>query len=305
MKNMKHVLLAAALGMGSVLWAENEFRIQPTAGWKKDGDVCTLDYGTAQKGPVYLFMDVKPDTFYRISWQVRRANPEVPAIALWVETSRKHIAQFEGENRVHYWNSGKETKLKLRFDLDRGAAGQIKLGNIRVEEVDSKELLNNLVPNGDFEKGGIGDFWQATNGSVPESASLVKSPDFFSGSRSLCLKPSPKGERYPIRSAYMPAIPGKKAVLTFWAKSHGEAALGCTIDCSSPTNIHTGKHPHKSTSFKLTPDWNEYRLEYEVPDDLSTYPALTDRMARIWFSNSGKDTIYIDNVEFRQAAEDK
>lgn len=301
--NMKQFLFGMALAASAALFAEDGLQIRTTGGWAKEPDGFSLDYGTAKKGAVYLTRNVTPHTIYRIAWRAERATPETPAPMLFVETSRKHYVQFDGANRVHYWNSGDETTLKLRFDIDHGKPGKIHLRDIRVTEVAPAELNRNLIENGDWEQGELGDFWQSRDaGIIPGSAVLANSPDFFSGSRSLCLKPSAQKPDYTIRSAYMPVIPGDTFVLTFWGKSDVDTTLGGSIDCASPANIHKGKHPHKIATFKLTPDWNEYRLEYTVPRDLAAYPALADGVARIWFSRGAKGTIYLDNLEFRRTA---
>ncbi len=296
---MKHFTFVMVLITFSALFAEEKFQIRTSGGWLKTDNGITLDYGSAKKGAVYLTQNVTPNTIYKIAWKVERSHSDVPIPVLFVENTRKHVVQFDGANRVHYWNSGNETTLKLRFDISGGKPGKLRLSDICVKKIEPDELKQNMILNGDWEQGGVADFWQSRDaGVIPGCAELVNSSDFFSGSRSLCLKPSAQKPGYSIRSAYMPIIPGKTFVLTFWAKSDIDTTLTCSLDCSSPTNIHEGKHPHKISNFKLTPDWNEYRLEYSVPSDLSVYPALKDGVARIWFSHTGKGSIYLDNLEF-------
>lgn len=296
---MKYFVFFIALMAACALFSDDKLQIRTSGGWINKDHMFSLDYGSAKKGAVYLSRNVTPHTIYKIAWRVARSHPDVPAPVLFVENTRKHAVQFDGGNRVHYWNSGSETTLKLRFDISGGKPGKICLSDISIQKIEPDELKQNMIQNGDWEQGSVADFWQSRDtGIIPGRVELVNSPDFFSGSRSLCLKPAAQESGYSIRSAYMPIIPGETFVLTFWGKSNIDTTLTGSLDCSSPTNIPDGKHPHKIANFKLTPDWNEYRLEYTVPSDLSVYPALQDGVARIWFSCSGKGTIYLDNLEF-------
>lgn len=301
MKYLQHLFFGLILVGPSILCAGNEPAIRTTGGWVKEADGFSLDYGSAKNGAVYLTKSVTPHTIYRISWEVERSTPQTPTLTLFVETSPKHYVQFEGKHRCHYWNAGDETILKLRFDLSSGKPGKIRLSNIQVAEVAPEELNRNLIEYGDWEQGELTDFWQSRDADIiPAYASLESSTDFFSGNRSLCLKPSTQKPDYSIRSAFMPVVPGETFVLTFWARSDCDTSLQVAIDCASPTNIYEGKHPYKFATVNLTPDWNEYRLEYILPRDLVVYPALKDGVARIWFTRQAKGTIYLDNLDFHR-----
>lgn len=304
MKNVRCFFCSLICAGFFIFCLGNEVTIRSTGGWIRDSDGFSLDYGNAPGGAVYLTQHVEPHTIYRISWEVERTSSQTPAPVLFVETARKHYVQFDGKHRVHYWNSGNETNLKLRFDIHGGRPGRVRISKLLITKVAEKELSRNLIENGDMEQGDVTDFWQSQYpGIIPDFASTATSTDFFCGNRCLRLKFSAAKPQYSIRSAFMPVIPGEKFVLTFWSKGNCDTTLGVSIDCASPTNIYRGKHPYKFSTVKLTTEWNEYRIEYLIPDDLATYPSLADGVARIYLLHQGKGTIELDHFEFHRISE--
>ncbi len=273
----------------------------PNNGWKAADGGWTIDYPGQGYPRLSCRTPVKPETFYRINWRKTAAGGETPISLMRLNSARPQEIHCGGGRGTYYWYSGSETELKFDFYFNPGPSGTVRISGVEVTEVASEALTENLLPNGDWENGAPADFWTPGWGVREWYASLVSSPGFLSGEKSLLLAPAPEGRRYAIISGYMPAVPGMTVELRFWAKADREATLVANIDCQSPSK-QEGKHLYKLQSFKLDTDWREYVLRFELPTDLAVYPALADRAARIHFGREtgSEGNIWLDNVEFRQ-----
>ncbi len=280
----------------------------PANGWQeKSAGAWTIDYKGEGYPGLNGKMTVRPESFYRLSWQsCFSAGAEQQMLRLlWNGTRQRHSAirvTDRMEKRVQYYYSEAETELKFRFYLNPGAPATLEVGNIKLDAL--TDLTGNLLPGGDFEKeGDLTAFWTPGWGPKEMYASVVPVSDFLSGQKSLKLPPAPGGGRYAVISDYMPAVPGKNVELRFWAKSDREQILTANIDCQPPGK-QEGKLLYQSKQFKLENDWREYSVQYRLPDDLALYPSLQWRLARIHLGHEGGEgNIWIDNVEFHQLPE--
>ena len=163
--------------------------------------------------------------------------------------------------------------------------------------VSAVELDTNLLANGDFEKGNqfINYKTWRMNG-----LSVVPSPDFFSGEKSLkIVKDANTWIAVQTRNP-LPIIPGKTIVLKFWMKSaKGNTPASVTIDFFQPKQ---NNHLYKTFNFQLEPEWKEYSFEYAVPSDVEAHTRLkagTCRL-RLGLKNSPDAAeAYLDEVEFK------
>lgn len=159
------------------------------------------------------------------------------------------------------------------------------------------ELNTNLLANGDFESGN--EFVNYKTGRA-NGLSVVPSPDFFSGEKSLkIVKEADKWIAIQARKP-LPVIPGKTIVLKFWMKSaKGNTPASVTIDFFQPKQ---NNHLYKTFNFQLEPEWKEFTFEYAVPADTDAYTGLkagTCRL-RLGLKNSPDAAeAYLDEVEFR------
>ena len=183
---------------------------------------------------------------------------------------------------------------KIFFNINPGPAGDIAVRNLKLDEV--ANLGDNLLPNGDFENG---------NGFRPYLAkfekcmSIVPSPSFFSGTKSLKLTKS-ANEGAEVRSiAWLPAVPGKTIVVKFWAKSENGTIPGYMyLDFGRGGHK---KHLYKPYNFNIEPEWKEIVLEYAVPTDTDTWTALKDGLCRLHIGLSKTaeaGAAFIDGVEY-------
>lgn len=159
------------------------------------------------------------------------------------------------------------------------------------------ELNTNLLANGDFESGN--EFVNYKTGRT-DGLSVVPSPDFFSGEKSLKIaKEADKWIAVQARKP-LPIIPGKTIVLKFWMKSAGgNAPASATIDFYQPKQ---NNHLYKTFNFQIEPEWKEYSFEYAVPSDVEAHTGLkagTCRL-RLGLKNSPDAAeAYLDGVEFK------
>lgn len=276
----------------------------PGNAWSAEAGGWMIDYAGTGWAMLPGRIAVSPDAFYRISWRkdaLSGPNSAVPIMEL--NTLRPQRVDCTENRGTHCWYSGTESELKFRFYFNPGKTGKVRISEVKVEEIPPESLTENLLPNGDWENGNLSDFWQPGWGIREWYASIVPSPDFLNGEKSLHLSSAPEKRRYAVISGYMPAVPGSTVELRFWAKADREASLVANIDCQSPAK-QTGTHLYKLQAFRLDTDWREYVLRFKLPTDRTVYPALADCAARIHF---GRETgidgdIWIDNVEFRQVS---
>ena len=164
--------------------------------------------------------------------------------------------------------------------------------------VSAVELDTNLLADGDFEKGNqfINYKTWRMNG-----LSVVPSPDFFSGEKSLkIVKDANTWIAVQTRNP-LPIIPGKTIELKFWMKSAGGNVPGsATLDFAQPNQ---NRHLYKTFNFQIGPEWKEFTFEYAVPADTDAYTGLkagTCRL-RLGLKNSPDAAeAYLDEVEFRR-----
>ncbi len=163
--------------------------------------------------------------------------------------------------------------------------------------VSAVELNTNLLANGDFESGN--EFINYKTGRM-NGLSVVSSPDFFSGEKSLKIsKPANTWIAIQTRNP-LPVIPGKTIELKFWMKSaNGNVPASATLDFFQPNQ---NKHLYKTFNFQIEPEWKEFSFEYAVPADTEAYTGLKAGTCRLRFglkNSPDAAEAYLDGVEFK------
>ena len=127
---------------------------------------------------------------------------------------------------------------------------------------------------------------------------IVSDAGFLSGEKSLkIVKPADKGAG--VSSNPLPVLPGKTAVVKFWAKS-GNGTLNAYVifDCFQGEQ---NRHLYKEIIFKLEPEWKEYSFEFAVPADVNEYTGLKEGTCRLRLGlRTSSETAegFFDNVEY-------
>ena len=163
--------------------------------------------------------------------------------------------------------------------------------------VSAVELNTNLLANGNFES--ANEFINYKTGRM-NGLSVVPSPDFFSGEKSLKIVKEANAWIAIQARKPLPVIPGKTIELKFWMKSaNGNVPGSATVDFYQPNQ---NKHLYKTFNFQIEPEWKEFSFEYAVPGDTEAYTGLkagTCRL-RIGLKNSPDAAeAYLDEVEFK------
>lgn len=282
--------------------------LTPKGEWKAAGGEYTVSATSVKpSGRLEATFKAKPSTWYLLTWESRiEAGGAPPVMSLCLEDGRRRYlyreAGTEWTKQVGYWFSGAEgTPLSLIFFFEPGTTVRGGVRNLDIRELPAKALTENLFLDGDFEAGC--SEWQRNSGQPDFAARRIASPGFLSGRYSLELTLFPDREAA-IASGYQPVTPGKGAELRFWAKASEPAVLDAIINVWSPY-AHGGKHAYKRQGFRIDGEWRQYTLRYEIPNDLSDYPDLADRLAKIQFFGEKRDgvKILLDDIEFFGALE--
>ena len=141
--------------------------------------------------------------------------------------------------------------------------------------------------------------WKKNYSSPAYPATLVENRDFFNGTRCMKLTASPEA-LLSVISRDLPAMPGQKLKLSFWAKGEGIRVLDCCIEIWSPVK-HRGEHLYIRRKFNLADDWKPYELTLVVSEDTKRYPDVLDKTARIkfWLPKE-KGAVYLDDISVQR-----
>lgn len=299
---MKHLIIAAALAAVTAASAA-ELTVKPYKPWNTvaPGEY-SLDYDGSQSWPTVKLdvKDMKPETYYRLSVECRTAGKVAPQLCGHDSRDGKKISRYvtlkggkeEFAPLAIYFKTGDLKNFDLFINLNPGAAGKVELRNIKLEEV--ADFSGNLLAGGDFEKGcGFEPDFTADDG-----VRIVSDAGFLSGKKSLkIVKPADKGAG--VSSNPLPVLPGKTAVVKFWAKS-GNGTLNAYVifDCFQGEQ---NRHLYKEIIFKLEPEWKEYSFEFAVPADVNEYTGLKEGTCRLRLGlRTSSETAegFFDNVEY-------
>ena len=301
---MKHLLTLAAFAALAAAAVAMEITVRSNKPWKAAGNgeyTINFDGGKTWPSIDLKSQEIKPDKFYRLSFEAKASGA--------ANTQTGITGMRGGKRSTDYttWRAGADyapfnlyfctnalENPKIFFNINPGPAGDIAVRNLKLDEV--ANLGDNLLPNGDFENGN--DF-TPYSAKYEKTMSVVPSPSFFSGTKSLKLTKS-ANEGAEVRSiAWLPAVPGKTIVVKFWAKSENGTIPGYMyLDFGRGGHK---KHLYKPYNFNIEPEWKEIVLEYAVPTDTDTWTALKDGLCRLRIGltkTAEAGAAFIDGVEY-------
>lgn len=301
---MKHLLTLAAFAALAAAAVATEITVRPNKPWKAAGNgeyTINFDGGKTWPSIDLKSQEIKPDKFYRLSFDAKASGA--------ANTQTGITGMRGGKRSTDYttWRAGADyapfnlyfctnalENPKIFFNINPGPAGDVAVRNLKLDEV--ANLGDNLLPNGDFENGN--DF-RPYSAKYEKTMSVVPSPSFFSGTKSLKLTKSANEGAEVISLAWLPAVPGKTIVVKFWAKSENGTIPGYMyLDFGRGGHK---KHLYKPYNFNIEPEWKEIVLEYAVPTDTDTWTALKDGLCRlrVGLSKTAEaGAAFIDGVEY-------
>ena len=305
---MKKTLALFAAGMIPAMMFAADFTLQTTSLWKKTGaDSAVIDYDGRKTWPHLKLKTaevLKPSTLYRITFEAKSSAPEQILVgfeSVIQSKKQRFYTQFlptaDFKKYTAYFTSGETPKGTPNIYFNPTSAFQMEVKNIKLDEMTDDLLYGkNLLVCGDFEEGNI---FQPYRKEMTPHVKIVDSAKFISGEKSLMLDCS-EGKTIMIVSRYIPAIPGKKIEVNFYAKSEEPAKIQVTLNWW----MKDSKHLYRTFQFKTEKDWKEYSLNYKVPQEVEKYPALLrNLMTNIRISvqpltKNDSAKVYFDDISY-------
>ena len=291
----------------SLMLPAAEITVKPFKPWKTGAEKeYIIDFNGSKTYPQLRLIPtgIKAGNFYRLSFDLKDSSENTPVLFWGEETvnGKKHTlrltlaADREYSSRTIYFKA-LSTDLKLRFYLNPGPSARIGIRNPVLTELPEAKLENvNLIPCGDFENGN--DFIVVPPSSR-KNLSLVPSPSFFCGEKSLKVVRD-TNTKTSVQLTNLPAIPGKKLEVKFYAKSEGKE-VPATVTFDFWKNGHKN-HLYKSVRVTIEPEWKEFTCVFDVPADTAKYTALTEGTFSLRFllpQSPEAAAVYLDNVELQ------
>lgn len=305
-------ILIASLALCVLAPGATGLELKARAPWKTaaEGEF-TVDYmGKGWPGLVGHAPETRDNVFYKLSWE-GKSEDGIPHTFVLVdykgEKSKNLYIHWSptgtDQKYVHYFSGRSGVAPEILFSMNPGPGGKVSVKHVKLEEIAPSALAENLLPDGDFESGntvptGFSRI-DGENGTPFRGMAIVPGPAFLSGTKSLELAPE-AGEKFVVLSSYLPVVPGKKVELRFWAKAEQDIVLRVVINFAGRIN-KGGPHLYTDRRFKITEQWQEYILEFDVPGDTARYPSLLDGMARLHFdldTPAHSNKVYFDHMEF-------
>lgn len=285
-----------------------ELTVTPRAPWKHSGNgEYSIHFDGGKSWPMLSLTprSLRPKTFYKLSFEAKDSSGGLANTQAGIKFSRDGKTQtrylsWKGQAQYTpvalYFKTGKSDHVNLFFNINPGTASEISIRNPALDELTAEQLQNNLLSCGDFEQGS--DF-HAFSSRYAKDLSIVPSPSFFCGERSLKLTRK-ANHLTEITTSDLPAIPEKTIEVKFWARSAGnDVSARIILDFGYP-----GYKPHlyRQYLFKVESEWKEFSFQYTIPADLKAYPALIEGMTKLRFGlpeSPETAEVYFDHIEYR------
>lgn len=291
----------------STMLSAAEMTIKPSNAWKAAaGREYLIDFNGSKTYPELRLIPtgIKTGNFYKLSFDLKDSSENTPVLFRGEETvnGKKHTQQItlaankEYSSKTIYFKA-LSTDLKLLFYLNPGPPTRIGIRNPVLTEIPKAELEGtNLIPCGDFENSN--DF-VAVRPSSRKNLSVVPSPSFLCGEKSLKVLRD-ANTKTSIQLTNLPAVPGKKLEVKFYAKSE-EREVPATVTFDFWKSGHKN-HLYKSVRITIEPEWKEFTCGFDVPADTAKYTALTEGTFSLRFllpQSPEKAAVYLDNIELQ------
>lgn len=298
MKKYFTVALVALLA-AFALSAEN-VSLETVKGWvRDDANTFSVDFDGSRSWPALSgqLPEMPENTYVKLTWECRIESGEPQVVLLFNDIHSSIYPGKEYARFTMYTCLQEKTAPTFRFTINPGNAGRVLVRNVAFEKLSAEDLAENLLPDNDFEaENTFPSFFHA--GNSPTCLSLVPSPNFICGETSMKIQVDDQAT-VRVNSYVLPAVPGKTAVFTFYAKADAE------ILC--PVSLNTGaiagkKHLYLNKSLRMTPEWKKYMVEFKLPTDAELYPALkrgTLFLVLHLTKNAKATAVYLDNLDYR------
>lgn len=284
-----------------------EFTVEPQKPWQKNNNGnFSVEFSGKGSHP-YLWLrpkELKSDTCYRIVFEAEKgALPFAALIREKAGTEWNHRGYADdlqlpaGPRRYSFYFRVDEPAPGTSFAIYplAGAGGLDTVRNIQVGEV--TDFCTNLLPEGEFETGTA--LWPRHR-KFADRVAVADSPGFFCGVRSLRMEKK-NGDSVAVISRDLPAIPGKTATVRFWARSEQGTVPGVLYLDFFRAKYGYKNHLVRKFGFQAEPDWKEFTFHYRIPEEVTRYPALSEKMLRLQFHLPQGDrdaVVWLDNLEY-------
>ena len=305
---MKKILALFAAGMIPAIMFATDFTLRVNAPWKKTAEnAAAIDYDGRKAWP-HLWLKttepLKPDTFYRITFEAKSSAPEQifcgfePILnAKKQRIYHKFFPAADFRKYTFYFNSGKKPETGTpNIYFNPAKPFQMEVKNIQLDEMTEGSLLGkDLLPCGNFEEGNP---FHPYKKAIKDYLKIVDSAEFLCGENSLLL--DCRGKSIEIISDLLPVVPGKEIEVKFYAKSADAAQVRLILDFGSGFG---GKHYYLSAKFRLENDWKEFSHKFKISEDFKTYPVLHRSLANLRIGGQavpagGNAEIYLDGISY-------
>lgn len=302
-KQMTALVLGAALSLSAATAVP--FETSVSGGWKQVGpNTFEVKNKGAWHASVVLKAGLKQGCYYRVSWDASsRKGQGVTSYGLILKLGETLFSGVnipeESSPRAFCFHSGKADKTELSFFFSKEYAGDSKIANLKLEELDDADMHENLLINGDFEADNLvpGD-WLVRSKEFAPYMKIVENAGFVNGAKSLELTQKKDAPATAIESVPLQILPGKTYTLSFWAKAEGPDKMTVVIDMPS-----YGKKQEfqKFYPFALSGEWTKFTCKVTFPSDEAQFSLLARRRARvnIFCDNHNDGRILLDQLEFK------
>jgi hypothetical protein len=263
--------------------ADIPLKIRLETPWKAENGTYTLNYTGKLWPKLILSFPAQKGKTYKFSCEVRLEKPVKRMEGLRANPG-KEFAPY-----THYIYAQADKTEKININLNPGEANRLQIRNCKVEEMTALPT-ENLIWNGDFENASFGNVFMI--GSWADQASggrWLASPDFLYGEKSLQMPAPVSGKVNSLVTPDLPVRSNGKIKVTFWAKAEKPQGLTVQFDFLGQFK----KHLYSIKTINLTADWQEYTVEYSIPE-------LQRPLVRLCFTRRhAPGVIWLDMVDLR------
>ncbi|MBO5307736.1 MAG: hypothetical protein J6C40_07010 [Lentisphaeria bacterium] len=279
----KIIYFSVVFSLVSVLCgADIPLKVKLETPWKAENGTYTLDYSGKLWPKLILSFPAQKGKTYKFSCEVRLKKPVKRMEGLRANPG-KEFAPY-----THYIYAKADTE-KISINLNPGEPNQLQVRNCKVEEMTALPT-ENLIWNGDFENASFGNVFMI--GSWADQASggrWLASPDFLYGEKSLQIPMPVSGKVNSLVTPDLPVRSNGKVKVTFWAKADKPQGLTVQFDFLGQFK----KHLYYLKTFNLNTEWQEYTMEYDIPE-------LQRPLVRLCFSRKhAPGAVWLDMVDLR------
>lgn len=300
-----HLILAVALSAALPLCAI-EWSPVSSGAWEKSENG-EMTFNGSRFARLSATLPLEKGVFYKFCWEARSAKPDGGKCVFLIIRDKRlalgHPLTANGEwqkNSVWFY-SKTSGDARVYFDVPEKKDANWELRGFSIRRYTPQEV-EKLVWRDNFGSGSLPVNFYLKKETPGNSLKIIKDDSFLSGTQSLVFEvgastPRPDG----IRSHYLPLLPGKNYLLTFWGKSGRDLIMQPGISLWAPSG-HQGKHFTSLKKFAFIPEWKKYTMEFTVPENASEYPDIQECMGMLIFMTNDPEAsgpIYLNEISLK------